>query len=171
MFQWMATHIQATLIGLNGLKKQKDMKLWGEGDIRDIQEELDGKNERGCDQARCLFVWNSQRINKKKTLYNSSWWTVFFLLMYSLIHSTNKCSVTGDMGLIPMDLQISESQLLLVESHTKGHTVSEYLIACSLKFKTWSPQNQNQKPPSGLCFISTTVQCPGAAWTQLQNHQ
>lgn len=65
MFQRMATHIQATLIGLNGLKKQKDMKLWGEGGIRDVQEELDGRNERGCDQERCLFVWNSQRINKK----------------------------------------------------------------------------------------------------------
>lgn len=79
----------------------------------------------------------------------------FFLLVYSFIHSTNKRMVTGNMVLIPMDLQTSESQLLPVESHTEGHTVSEYLIACSLKFKTRSPQCRNS--PSGLYFISTTV--------------
>lgn len=161
MLRWTAIHIWATLIGgLKNKTKQKDVTLGGGS--RRHPGGAGERSARGYDQAHCLVVQNSQRI-KKHTLCKSSWWTVS--PFSSFIQQTNVRCCTHGKVLIPKDLRTSENQLWLVEPPNKGHTVSGYLIARSLKFKTRSPQNRNHPP--GLYFISTNIQCPRAAWTQL----
>lgn len=64
-----------------------------------------------------------------------------FSSWYSIIHSTNKCTLLYGMVLIPMDVRTSAGQTLKTNCYwlnpiKKRHTVSEHLMECSLKFKT-----------------------------------